>query len=423
MEWSQDVFTEGDMSDSGEVRDDRHAGLEVVKVKIDGITSAVNTIRDQQTARGLSLVCPFPALEVDVPICFGVPGDGEMRKGTIHRIGVEDDPRTGLPRLRLSIRTPGSRATILQPPPESLLDEAKRSSAAPDGRAATDPILEVDGEVVGAAAIEPPGPQTRPFDLIAGKKGADPAWVDCGELPLPSQMMSSRARTRRRKKAAGAAAWLAVLVIAAGGVYAMKRAGLVDLGAVREAVAGFRMEASVPVAAEPVALRPILEERKAAVASAPVAAPEPEAEPEFAALGPEAEPTPTPTPTPEPAAAPEPEPTVPAVGVEDVTITLPTRLPVEFASAYRMRDPNGVVVDIPGGLVKREGWLDIGTEYPMIRSIKAVQRETGARFVVYVHGELPRFITQTKPGGVSLRLVRGLEGEPAESDQIALLQK
>ncbi|MDD5307556.1 MAG: hypothetical protein PHU25_09585 [Deltaproteobacteria bacterium] len=405
------------MSDGGEMRSDGHAGLDVVKLKIDGITSAVNTIRDQQTARGLSLVCPFPALEVDVPICFGGPTDGEMRKGTIHRIGVEDDPRTGLPRLRLSIRTPGSRATILQPPPESLLDEAKRVSAAPDGRAATDPSLEV-GEAVGVDVTEASTPKTRPFDILAEKKGSDPAWVDCAELPLPSQMMSAKARTRRRKKAAGAAAWLAVMMLAAGGVYVMKRAGLVDLGAVREAVAGFRMETSAPPAPGPVAAK---------VEPAPV--PEPVMEPEVASMVPEVEPTPTPTPTPTPEVASTPEPAAeaapltPVSGLEDVTITLPTRLPVEFVSAYRMRDPNGVVVDVPGGLVKREGWLDIGTGYPMIRSIKVVQRETGARFIVYVLGELPRYMTQPKPGGVSLRLVRGVDGEPAESDQIALLQK
>ena len=65
----------------------------VMRLKVMGSSSIVNTIKDQQTARGLTLVCPFPTLEVDIPIEFGDKSDPEMQSGTIHRIGVEDDLR------------------------------------------------------------------------------------------------------------------------------------------------------------------------------------------------------------------------------------------------------------------------------------------------------------------------------------------
>ena len=76
-----------------------------------------------------------------------------------------------------------------------------------------------------------------------------------------------------------------------------------------------------------------------------------------------------------------------------------------------MRDPNGVVVDVPGGLVKREGWLAEAKAHEMIRSIKSIQRESGARFVVFVNGELPRFMTSPKSKGVSLRLYYDSDAE------------
>jgi hypothetical protein len=55
-------------------------------------------------------------------------------------------------------------------------------------------------------------------------------------------------------------------------------------------------------------------------------------------------------------------------------------------------------------LVKREGWLEEAKSHEMIRSIKSIQRESGARFVVYVNGALPRYMTSPKTGGVFLRL-------------------
>jgi hypothetical protein len=107
---------------------------------------------------------------------------------------------------------------------------------------------------------------------------------------------------------------------------------------------------------------------------------------------------------------------------EEDTIVLPTRWPAEYANAYRLRNPNGVVVDVPGALVAREGWLDIG-EHAMVRSVKAMQRETGARFVVYVNGELPRFMTAPKTTGIALKLVRDTASPSTQTQQVAALEK
>ena len=105
---------------------------------------------------------------------------------------------------------------------------------------------------------------------------------------------------------------------------------------------------------------------------------------------------------------------------ESIAFVLPTKWPVEYATSYRLKDPNGIVVDVPGGLVKKEGWLDLEIEHPMLRSVKCIQRETGARFIVYVNGDIPRYATAPKPIGVSVRLYR--EGEIEELKQVALLQ-
>ena len=72
----------------------------VVKLRIDGADSTVNTIENSTKGERVSLVCPFPALEVDIPVSLG-----EDRQGTLQRIAVEEDKETGLPRLKLSIFT------------------------------------------------------------------------------------------------------------------------------------------------------------------------------------------------------------------------------------------------------------------------------------------------------------------------------
>jgi len=423
-----------------------NGGNDVVRLKVEGSTAAVNTLRDHHTARGMTLVCPFPALEVDIPIRFG-KGEESMAQGTIHRIGVEDDPESGLPRLRLSVRVRETRATVVESPSVSLLDEASRITHAPDETAQTDLdilsgaefedihlddvidecCLEI-GEVRTEADAESAVPIPPPLPAAA-----EPAWVGCDEIALPPHI-GERERTRRRRRLASFAAWAFIFGLAAGGVYVLGKAKVVDFGSFRNAIAGFEMSGAST--ADDSRLEPIAFVDSTAARSVSAVA----SEPEGAATGWEthvdvaADPTadleietPVPVLDAEPVLAKEePVAAAPAVAApadEEDTITLPTRWPAEYASAYRLRNPNGVVVDVPGALVAREGYIDMGDKHPMVRSVKAMQRETGARFVVYVNGELPRFITAPKANGIALKLVRDAAVVATQTQQVAALEK
>ena len=433
---------------------------EVIRLKVEGAGSAVNTLRDQQTARGLSLVCPFPALEVDIPVTFG--SGEETRRGSIHRIGVEDDPKSGLPRLRLSVRAlPGTaetRATVVSPPGESLLGEASRATPLPEevNRAETDlSVLVATGdtenlldELLGGQRGRPSVPSSTSYsglDPDAGKK--DPAWAALGEIPMPGDL-SRRAVTRRRKRLAGVAAWAMVAGMIAGGAVVLDRAGVISFEGIgqtalgilertgraaafaeEEPVAAGAEEAGLPAAgaASPVAGGAeyqsvaglvweggaVAEEMIDEVAKEEVASRKPEEAPvaeELAAVA-AAGPGDDGAPSGEEATG---------EGAGEVTMMLPTRWPAEYSTAYRLRDPNGIVVDVPGGLVRREGWLDVAAGHSMIRSVRAVQRESGARFVIYVNGDLPRFATAPMAAGVQLRLYRENDHEPVVTEQVAM---
>jgi len=434
----------------------RSDSAEVVRLKVDGAKSVVNTLRDQQTARGISLVCPFPALEVEIPVSFGTGASDSLRKGTVHRIGVEDDPETGLPRLRLSIRAHESRATVVAPPSASLIDESSRMTAAPDVGADTD--LSVDAEVteedncleelfdddlIDLGELEAPADSTADEELsFMPNLDEDPAWVGCGELSLPDEI-AKRSRSRSRRRLTGVAAWMMVLGVAAGGCYVLNKAGIIDVESVRDRVAGFvtstgataepllatadpepetpESESPTPYApeppsSEPGALPPFEEASFDEPASSTAPAAEEPPEPAPAAE------EPLPAPEPEMAAAEPPaESEEPVVSDNEVSLMLPTRWPAEYANAYRLRDPNGVVIDVPGGLVKREGWLNIAAGHPMVKSVKAVQRETGARFVIFVNGDLPRFMTAPRAAGISVKLYREDAEAPAATEQVAVL--
>lgn len=431
---------------------------EVIRLKVEGAGTVVNTLRDQQTARGLSLVCPFPALEVDIPVILGSGED--QQRGSIHRIGVEDDPRSGLPRLRLSVRafprTSETRATVVSPPEASLLGEASRATRLPTGADKAETDLDVLAEPADTADLLDEllgGKRDRAaaadsyggLDPNAGRR--DPEWAALCEIPLP-ETLSPRSVTRRRKRLASAAAWTMVAGLVAGGVFVLDRAGLIDVDETRRAVMDSFGRSrgdseAIPVAAVAVGPAEVL---RAFEETAPAPAPAPTEVP--AADGGDADATglwegsPGFSPVAEPVPAVEPPPAVEVAvegagaaaiadaeagdgvateGADDVTLVLPTRWPAEYSTAYRLRDPNGVVVDIPGALVRKEGWLDLADGHPMIRSVKAMQRESGARFVIYVNGELPRFVTAPKTGGIAVRLFREGAEEPTPTEQVALL--
>lgn len=450
---------------------DRETPFErVVRLKVDGSSTAVNTLRDQQTARGISLVCPFPALEVDIPVRFGQGRNSEMSDGSIHRISVEDDPETGLPRLRLSIRSRDPRTVALgsEKSPErtpfqgepqvseigpiQLINIRSIPSPLPDNHVSAPPLP----KVIHRESSDEDYPEDQPFS-VHGR--AEPAWVDCDAIPAPEDFLKDRAERRGYRLAATAGAWLAMLALVVAGGYVMERTGFVDLSKVRSYFTGFSVsnsKANTPVEEGSLDLPFASHTEPPSPSSAPSAtAPEdsipqaigleieneswveinkaePNSQPLEEATSPEEqnqneyeEELVKPAESEEAAlaATTEEDSTPKEMGIlfSDVTLVLPTRWPVEYASAYRIRDPNGIVVDVPGGLVRREGWLESGTEHPMIRSIKAIQRESGARYIVYVHGTLPRFATSPKTDGVFLRLYHEIE-EANSTEQIAMAQ-
>lgn len=434
------------MSNGDEMKGSGSIGAEVVRLKIDGATAVVNTLRDQSTARGMSLVCPFPALEVEIPVRLG-RGEGAMTQGTIHRIGVEDDPESGLPRLRLSVRTPDTRSTIVGSPSDSLLDEAGRLARGAVANAETDlDVLSdtgfesdpaegmVDAEKTDPEIARPPLDAAAPAEEENVVRIApDPEWAGCGEIALPDRLRE-RERSRRRRRLSGFAAWAFIFGTAAGGVYVLGKAKVVDFDSVRDAISGFHMSKVASV--EEARLDPIAFVDSTASGSVQAvagdtagastgwethaeAAEEPAVEPVGGA--PVVEAPVGGAPVVEASVVEAPVVEASAVEEED-TIVLPTRWPAEYANAYRLRDPNGVVVDVPGALVTREGWLEVG-EHRMVRSVKAMQRETGARFVVYIEGELPRFMTAPRTTGIALKLIRDAAAPAPGTQQVAALDK
>ena len=431
---------------------------QMVRLKVEGARCAVNTIQEHRTAKGISLICPFPALEVDVPVSYSGADEIEVRRGAIHRIGVEDDPRTGLPRLRLSIRTANERSTSSYSSIPSAQSDS-RDSIPPesDERAVTDLNLLAEGWIDSSSGqllndAGHIGGITREDgfgmdELMLENDSGDPAWVANQELPMPSEI-SGRAKSSLRFKAAKAALWLFVIGLTAAGGFALHKSGLVDVDNIRSYIAGFNLDSHVG-AVKNEELKKDPAPRKSSVKKSPLIESETAAvgekiadRPDRIATEPSVEPSAEP-----PVELPKPGPEVvlagtdkeeaigqgddskkeepedaEAVGIDpnEVTVLLPTRWGTEFATAYRMRNPNAVVVDVPGGLVRREGWLKPEVNHPMVDSVKMIQRETGARFVVYVNGELPRFMTDPRNVGVSLRLYR-LPDESAKTQQVALL--
>ena len=371
---------------------------------------------------------------------------------TIHRIGVEDDPESGLPRLRLSVRANDSGATaVVSPPPLPIanaltdLNLVSEDIEVQEDEEKTEDDQPLDLKFIGGARFMGDLKMIEPIDTDGYE---DPAWVGCSELPLPGSI-GNMAKTRRRRKLTGFAAWVAVLGIAVAGGYVLERAGVIDLDAVRDHIAGFDMTPAIIRESAPLiddlslADEIDLEEPREGMQEVRDEIGDRE-DPEILA---EIGMSQTPDFDQERMTRAEPDPAVETVASVDVipvgseplkelmtveasmassdeiSFILPTRWPAEYANAYRLRDPNGVVVDIPGGLVKKEGWLEIGKEHPMIKSVKAVQREIGARYVIFINGELPRFMTAPKTGGIMLKLTRDNSEGSGATEQIAALEK
>ena len=431
----------------------------VVRLHIDGMKTAVNTLMDQESAGGISLLCPFPALEVEIPVRFGESGN--MSTGAVHRIGVEDDPETGLPRLRLSIRSRETRSTVVAKTSESLLRAVRPTPPSEETGEIAVPAVEKRSRMRPAdgswadflTEISKPEEDRDEAYSMHGTDGPEdePKWASGAEVPLPEEI-AERLVTRRRFRMVRHVAGAFVLGMLVASLYLFDRAGVVSFSHIKDRIVASVFGEAEASSTEPSALTTVetapgvaptqVSEISDEVTSVASAAPKPSASNESTVSAAPADAAYTPGPNPltdalniAPASAPV-ETSVSEVEGEnaaaspasddaaseegDITLLLPTRWPVEYATAYRVREPNGVVVDVPGGLVKREGWLEDGKESAMVRSIKSIQRESGARFIVYVNGELPRFITTPKTNGVSLRLY--LEEDTMKTEAVASLQ-
>lgn len=90
---------------------------------------------------------------------------------------------------------------------------------------------------------------------------------------------------------------------------------------------------------------------------------------------------------------------------DNLRVVLPTRWPVTEASSYRLHDPTGIVVDIPGGVAaERARWID--TEHERVRSVRVLERENGVRFIIYLNDEfVPRYRVGYNRAGVTVDIL------------------
>jgi len=72
-------------------------------------------------------------------------------------------------------------------------------------------------------------------------------------------------------------------------------------------------------------------------------------------------------------------------------VVLPTQWPVNSATSYRLHDPTGIVVDVPGAMAsERARWID--TSHTRVRSVRVLERDDGVRFIIYLNDEVvPRY--------------------------------
>ena len=94
---------------------------------------------------------------------------------------------------------------------------------------------------------------------------------------------------------------------------------------------------------------------------------------------------------------PAPDPTV-EESSDQLRVLLPTRWAVTEARSYRLHDPTGIVIDIPGGMAsERARWID--TAHDRVRSVRVLEREGGVRFIIYLNDEfVPRYRVGSRPG-------------------------
>ncbi|MBN2802080.1 MAG: AMIN domain-containing protein [Deltaproteobacteria bacterium] len=423
----------------------------VVKLKVEGSTSTVNTIEDQRTGRGVSLVCPFPALEVDIPVTFSSK-DGSSNSGRIHRITVEDDPGSGLPKLRLSVRN-DKESEEYAAIDTNEIDSEQVLSFGPGGEKVIN-MKDSTANLLDGILEDVADKNTQELlnwddsgELAISDRDRDPGWVSEGPL-FNAGAMGISAKSRRKRIAGAVAAWSMVMGIAAGGMYTLAKAGIVDADNIKgklftlrdnsfeksskrdvlselnsdfknsdnekapaDEIVNSTVKADLKNMFKTVSLKKSVDNisekdvESAAVNNMDAASGE-ISDDEAVVNGNDD--------------SIESEKEIVNIS-EQSQIILPTRWPAEFSTSYRLQNPNGVVIDIPGGLVKKEGWINISSNEKIIKSIKAIQKESGARFIIYVQGDLPNFKTKALKEGIRLNLYYDdLNGSGGAAQEIAM---
>jgi hypothetical protein len=91
--------------------------------------------------------------------------------------------------------------------------------------------------------------------------------------------------------------------------------------------------------------------------------------------------------------------------MDRLRVVLPTRWPVREARSYRLHDPTGIVIDVPGGMAaERARWID--TAHERVRSVRVLEREDGVRFIIYLNdGFVPRYRVGYNRAGVTVDIL------------------
>ena len=414
------------------------AQREVVRLSLGQGQPSLNVLSAGREGETLSLVCPFPVLPLDVPVSVTLPGDGgRSMSGVLRRVGVELAEETGLPRFKLQltlVEQPPEAATATEPGISVELDELgdepwASGEAAPAGAHEDGPVAtEIDEfnwpsseELLAAEQEQDDAWDDGPDEAgeVALGLDDDPPWASSGfESPaIPDEPVPRR----RGSRAVRAAVLIGLLVSVAAVAWVMRQQieGLVrpylENGV---SLAGLGLEApAAAAAARPVGpvVPPAIEPPEGAALEQDAAEVADDEEPVLepfggAALAPgpegldeQAEPDGDDRPE----VATGGDGTSPAVQDtgERLRVTLPTQWPVSEARSYRIHDPTGIVVDVPGGTEAQAArWID--TSHDRVRSVRVLEREGGVRFIIYLNDEaVPRYRVGYSRSGVTVDIL------------------
>jgi len=360
---------------------------QIIKVKLSGSEHPVATLSQETDPGGLSLVCPFPSLRLDTPIEVQVPsadGSVTLRQARLRKIGVMVDPEIGLPRMSLRV--------------EFVPDVEPVSKVEPIPEVeCTSPKLSEQPAVEGAWTV----------GEITELKDEDPPWsIQAAEFTLPEEYIALKPKKGRHLGSMVFSAVALIVAVCLGG-FGLYQARVIDPQGIRAWIegldmvrhqAGLAFKDLMTPAQQPQA---ILVSRTASVMKPVVKEPLQIKTAGFTLETPVA---------PEPVASENVlAPTDQASASQPVDkgpdILLKTKWPVEYAKAYRLKSPNGVVIDVPGAI---SPWKDgyVRLSHPFVKCAKVAHIEGGVRFILYTEGEdLPNFTIGYKAQGVSIRLL------------------